>query len=95
MRLPIALVACLLSACTTFPELDAATSAETRTAPYPALAPIEAFATAETGRITPDTTASIQARAAALRARAAAMQGPVTDPATRARLAAAIAAHAG
>lgn len=55
--------------------------------PYPTLIPLEEVtaraATLQTDAGTPD---AVAARAADLRARAAALRGPVIDPATRARL---------
>lgn len=60
-------------------------------APAPVILPLDqVIAQASGAAITPATTAGVAGRAARLRARAAAMQGPVQDDATRARLAAAI-----
>jgi hypothetical protein len=98
MRRASVLSCCLaaLAACTTFPALDAAVSPESRNAAYPALLPIDQLLLATGPARTTDAAAAAMAlRVARLKARAAAMQGPVTDPATRARLAAAIAHHAG
>lgn len=82
----------LLAACESFPELDAADARLDATRGYPAIAPIDAvIASAQAGP--PATTATdiaaVQARAAGLQARGAALGGPVTDAETRARLIAA------
>jgi hypothetical protein len=81
-----ALFAALLSACADLPPADPAVGK----APPPALLPLDrllAGVDAGSGR-SPET--ALADRAARLRARAALMRGPVLDPATRARLAAAI-----
>lgn len=53
----------------------------------PPLLPIEqVLAMAQTGQLTVQSGDALAHRAAGLRARAAAMRGPVMDPATRARL---------
>ncbi|MGB8812995.1 MAG: hypothetical protein WCC57_07400 [Paracoccaceae bacterium] len=89
----LSLILCLvLAGCAEFPELDVAPTVTGAAAPV--ILPLdELLATAEAGQITVAVGTSVAARAARLRARAAAMQGPVQDPATRARLAAAIAAN--
>lgn len=93
----IALLA-LLGACASFPEVDAAQARFAQTAGGPSvtpgLVPIEGLiAQAVPGRATAGARDALAARAAGLRARAGAMRGPVHSPATRARLAAAIAAY--
>ncbi|MGK7752022.1 MULTISPECIES: hypothetical protein [unclassified Roseovarius] len=86
-RLPALALAFALSACTQFPELDGATSRETRNAPYPALLPVEDLrARVAEPRVTDRTAPSLEARVAALRARAARLRGSVIDGASRARL---------
>jgi hypothetical protein len=76
-----------LSACTQFPDLDQATSDQTRRAPYPELLPVEDLrAQVAAPRVTDQTTQSLEARAAALRARAARLRGTVIDGTSRARL---------
>ncbi|MFT6075502.1 MAG: hypothetical protein ACJAZ1_002431 [Yoonia sp.] len=62
--LPILL--CLLSACATFPQLDGTISAAVRNAPYPLLTPVP-LAPQASGDVASD----MQARVAALQARAA------------------------
>lgn len=80
-----------LSACATFPELDASIDDAARAAPYPELVPLQpilarANALGTTGRITPASEQAFDARVAGLRARAARLRGPVVDAATRARM---------
>lgn len=83
----VALAALFLSACAQFPRIDAMPPVSG--GPPPELVPIAGLlAQADTppsGRAVP-----LPARAARLRARAALMRGPILDPATRDRLAAAI-----
>lgn len=92
----LALAFLLMAACATFPEVDRAVSASGTQAggAVPVLVPLEGLlAQAAPGRATDASRDAVAGRAAGLRARAAAMRGPVQDAATRARLAAAIAAH--
>ena len=93
LSLPRALLCLALTApggCATFPEMGRVPSAQ---AVAPALLPMDSLlAQVGTPRATEATGAALAARAARLRARAALMQAPVMDPATRARLQAAIAA---
>ncbi len=82
----------LTGACATFPELDRLPPDPT--AQTPRLLPLDqllAQANA-TPRATESLGQGLAARAARLRNRAALMRGPVHDPATRARLSAAIVA---
>lgn len=74
--------------CTDFPELDAASRARiSGDRPAPNIAPIDGIrAEAATVAITDEGTADLQARAAALQARGAGLQGPVGDAETVARL---------
>lgn len=84
----------LLAACATFPDVDTAQARLASTGPAPQLVPIEGLiAQAGPGRASQAASDALAGRAANLRARAAAMRGPVHSPATRARLAAAIAAY--
>lgn len=84
----------VLSACAGFPEVDAVQAARGSFGAMPALVPIDGLlAQASPGRATAFARDALAARAAGLRVRAAAMHGPVHSPETRARLAAAIAAH--
>jgi len=91
---------CLLAGlfgCSAHPNLDAATSAQARVAPYPMLAPINTVLGAAETLTTADPPrelAEVAARAARLRQRAAILRGAVVDDATRARLAAAVARQA-
>lgn len=78
------LAALALAGCASFPELDAAITPEARTAPYPVIAPL-ADITAQTAppRGAAESADDIAARAARLRERAATLDGPVVDAATR------------
>lgn len=92
------LVSLVLGACASFPEVDAAQSRMLQTtgrvSTIPQLVPIEGLiAQAVPGRATAFSRDQLVARAANLRARARAMQGPVHSPATRARLSEAVAAY--
>lgn len=93
-RTALALAAALLLAgCGARPDFGPDDGAAAR-AGYPAILPLgPLLAQAGGGVITPDFTAAIEARGAALRARAAALRRPVIDAATRARMAAALARH--
>ena len=91
-------VLALLAACASFPEVDAAQARYAlktgKTSETPSLVPMDGLiAQAAPGRATAEARDALVARAAGLRARAVAMRGPVHSPATRARLAAAIAAY--
>lgn len=84
----LALIA--IGGCTEFPAMGNLPSAATVA---PDLLPLDALmAGIGAPRATPQVASALAARAARLRARASLMQGPVMDPATRARLQAAIAA---
>jgi hypothetical protein len=85
------LLTMLVAACDAPADLGPA--ARTQASPDPVLLPLDGLLAQATGAaITPATAGGLAARAARLRARAAAMQGPVQDADTRARLAGAIAA---
>lgn len=87
LRVTAVMLTLALSACTQFPDLDRTTSAQTRRAPYPDLLPVEDLrAQVASPRATDRTTKSLEARIAALRARAARLRGTVIDGASRARL---------
>ncbi len=76
-----------LGGCADAPEVTAALSAEAEAAPYPALMPLDAvLASAQNAASAPDPVPGLQARAARLRARAAALQGSVLDAEARKRL---------
>lgn len=82
----------LLAACTEFPALDGKVSAAARAAPYPKLLPIDDLLTRPTPpRLSETDVTALAARAARLRRRAAALQGPVIDQSTRKRLASSVA----
>lgn len=77
----------LLSACSQFPELDEDISREARRAPFPDLVPVEDLrAGLQTARITDETQTTLEARVAALRARAARLKRTVIDRNSRNRL---------
>ncbi|MFN3642709.1 MAG: hypothetical protein ACK4TB_07275 [Gemmobacter sp.] len=75
-RLPALATLAFLAACTTLPpELDKAETAEARMAPYPRLVPLDAAMAAEAaGTVSATDTAAVEARAARLTARAAALR---------------------
>ncbi|QFT99004.1 hypothetical protein FIU85_16950 [Roseovarius sp. THAF8] len=76
-----------LAGCTQFPELDNATSTETRRAPYPSLLPVEDLrARVDAPRVADQTTRALESRVANLRARAERLRGTVIDQTSRARL---------
>lgn len=81
----------LLAGCATFPELDAAATARLPgTSTYSEVIPNdEVLARAGTPTLTEPDRAALDARVAGLQARAAALQGPVVDAETAARLQAA------
>ena len=94
-RAALILSLALLTGCTDFPELDTATSAEARAAPYPRLVPLEGLLVgAEVTALDEETGARLAARAAALRWKAAQLRRiTALPPADRARLLRAIARH--
>jgi hypothetical protein len=82
------LIGLALAGCTQFPELDRTITPEVEAADYPALIPLEPVLAGTT--IAPDrgadTEEAVQARAAALRARADRLRGGVVDGETQARM---------
>ena len=78
-----------LAACGGMPDLRSPTPPA---GPAPEIAPLDGLLAKvpEPGSIVPADPTGLAARAAALQARAAAMRGPVADPATRERLAASL-----
>jgi len=83
-----------LAGCATFPELEGAPGKRALKAEYPRLLPFEAILGQVGGRIDRQAPgAGLGNRAATLRRRAAALQGPILDTATRQRLMAAVARH--
>jgi hypothetical protein len=85
----------LLSGCAEFPALEGTIDAAAMNAPYPQLIPLDPLL-AQVGGLASATAASVGlgGRVAALAARAAALRGPVIEPATRARMRAGIASAA-
>ena len=77
-----------MGACTEFPALDRTLTPELTNAEYPTLVPVAPLlASAQNTRVEPvRETAKIDARVAALRARAATMRGSVLTGAERQRL---------
>lgn len=76
-----------LPGCTRFPELDAVVSPAAARADYPELVPVERImAATPEPRIAEDTADTIEARAAALRARAGRLRGAVIDDTARGRM---------
>ncbi|MEL6295271.1 MAG: hypothetical protein AAFR10_13510 [Pseudomonadota bacterium] len=89
MRLsPCLVILAAISACTQFPELDDAVSEQAQAAPYPALVDLGPLVTeARASRTDPaEVETSVDARVAALRARAARLRGEVVDAETRRRM---------
>ncbi|MFZ3584062.1 hypothetical protein ACOI1H_18115 [Loktanella sp. DJP18] len=83
------LILCLLLAgCADAPSLDGRISAAAAAAPYPTLQPLAPLLAraATPGQITAASTARMDGDTAGLRARAAALRGPVVDAATRTRM---------
>lgn len=92
LALPLLLLAAAAgpAGCARFPAFPGGEVAAT--GDYPALLPLELLlARGAGGAIDAGLTARLEARGAALRARAAALRGPVIEPPTRARMAAALA----
>ncbi|MFD0858729.1 hypothetical protein [Roseovarius aquimarinus] len=89
MALPGAFFGALLMAgCTPFPDLRDAASDAALAQPYPDLVPLSGLDTQRgQSRITPDTVGTIEARIAALEARADRLRGDIVDPGTRRRMA--------
>lgn len=86
MTLPLMVA---LAACTQFPELDGTVAPDLAQADFPDLVPLEPLLNARAPVIADpeQTSATLDARVAALRARAAALQrGAVVDAQTRQRL---------
>lgn len=68
-------LAATLAGCADAPELSSRISAEARAAPYPTLQPLDPLLTeAALAEITPESEAALQARAARLNRRAAALR---------------------
>ncbi|MEP4197693.1 MAG: hypothetical protein ABJL99_18875 [Aliishimia sp.] len=89
IRVTLIMSALFLSvACTQFPELDATVPKSAKTDKYPRLAPIDDLLAQ--AKSTPErseqTQTTLTNRAAALRARANRLRGPIIDTATRTRM---------
>lgn len=74
------LCAAALAGCTQFPELEQTATPGVANAAYPALVPIETIIDGPLPRATPAVRAGVEARAAGLRARAAALQRARVGP---------------
>ncbi len=86
MRAILLAATLLLAACAQFPALDATLEATDRSAPFPDLVPIEPILAAADARTAAPQDLSLDARIAALEARAARLRGrPVAGP-LRARM---------
>lgn len=86
----VATLLCLLAlstACTNFPELDAAEPAEAKNSDYPSLLPLDQLLAAPDPIATPEVLEGVQSRVQALKSRANRLRGPVVDRATKARMA--------
>lgn len=96
MRLSIAIAAVVaIAGCSDYPRLDAAASASARDAAYPQILPLQSLLAMAAPHDAVNFAAPLPARAADLRRRARALDRPVIDSATRARMLAALARHAG
>ena len=84
----LVLMCLLLAGCADAPSLDGRISAAAAAAPYPTLQPLAPLLAraARPGRIDTASTLRMDGGVAALRARAAALRGPVVDASTRARM---------
>jgi len=82
-----------LCACAQAPQVNTAFGTVDRDAPFPNLVPLAELTSGPTSpaRITPATAQNLNSRISALRARAARLNGPVVDSATRAQMRGAIA----
>ncbi|QQA43676.1 hypothetical protein [Pelagovum pacificum] len=86
------LLSLLLAGCASIPALDGRVSDEVAALPYPDLVPLgpvvaEGRALGQGGATGEALSTAVDSRAAALRARAAALRPPVVDDATRDRMA--------
>ena len=73
-----------VASCTQFPDLDATVPAEAERSEYLELVPFETLKAEQPSEVSAE--ASLAARSAALRARAARLRGTVVDQSTRARM---------
>ncbi|WP_299282947.1 hypothetical protein [uncultured Tateyamaria sp.] len=89
MRATFLILALACSGCTQFPELDGTISPEVEKANFPTLIPFETFEAQAAPIVSDptDTTKTLEARVASLRARAQSLQSrPIVDAATRRRI---------
>ncbi|WP_299154733.1 hypothetical protein [uncultured Tateyamaria sp.] len=89
MRATFLILALTLGACAQFPELDGVISPDVENANFPTLIPFETFEAQAAPVVTNpiDTTKTLEARVASLRARAQSLQSrPIVDAATRRRI---------
>ncbi|MBE9635246.1 hypothetical protein [Salipiger mangrovisoli] len=87
MRLLLLTALALTGACTDFPEFDGSQAPGVATAPWPKLLPLDGVLRAEAPpRTQPEMAGELDARAEALRRRAAALQGDVVEGTARARM---------
>ncbi len=86
MRIKPLVLVSLLAGCAGAPTLPGDATDADRNAPYPVLVPLGPILAAAAVPGTPDPSAGIDARVAALNARADALRGPVLDPATASAL---------
>ena len=76
---------CLICACAPFPQIETGDAGALRDASFPSLVPIDEILDAAPDA-TPPPTADLDARIAALRARANGLRGPVIDAGTQGRM---------
>lgn len=89
MRVATALICLILTACTQFPELDNTVTPDVEASDFPPLVPLEPLLAGAAPVVSDpvQTTETLEARVAALRARASALQRRnIVDPVTRERM---------
>ena len=89
MRAATALICLTLTACTQFPELDNTVTPDVEASDFPTLVPLEPLLAGAAPVVSDpvQTTETLEARVAALRARARALQQrSIVDPVTRERM---------
>lgn len=87
MRSPLVICLIALTGCTQFPALEDVESAEVKDAAYPRLMTAAELRQIPESQISVEIQGAVLDRVAALRARAARLQRPVIDRATRQRMA--------
>ncbi|WP_353472742.1 hypothetical protein PVT71_01565 [Salipiger sp. H15] len=84
---PVLGLCALAAACSDFPEFDGSQSPGVASAPWPKLVPLAGLMQAQPApRAAPEMATDLDARAEALRRRAAALQGDVVDETARGRM---------